>query len=187
MIFPPEQRAVRAQEKREIALELAVQEGLVTTNALAVRYGHGSSVAAHRLLKQLHEEGLLHRVRNGHRHLYLPSPAAHAAVLGEVREARELDIPLALLALELRTTIEAAGGIAVRDGRRMRITMPGAAAVRARLVPRMPTREVLHALANDPSVDALVLPSGEQRDAARRSISNPRALLLTPSDWRTAP
>ncbi len=185
MIFPPEKRAARASEKRAIALELAVQEGLVTTNALAVRYGHGSSVAAHRLLKQLHQEGLLHRVRNGHKHLYFPAPAAQVAVLGEVREARELDIPLALLALDLRATIEAAGGIAKREGSRVRITMPGAAAVRARLVPRIPTRQVLEALANDPAIDALVLPSASQRDAARRSISNPRALLLTPQDWRT--
>lgn len=187
MIFPPEQRAARAQEKREIALELAVQEGLVTTSALTVRFGHGSAVAAHRLLKNLHHEGLLDRVRNGHKHLYFPEPAAQVAVLGAVREARELDIPLALLALDLRTTIEAAGGIAVRDGRRMRITMPGAAVVRARLFPRMPTREALGALASDPGTDAIVLPTVQMRDAARRSVANARALFLTPSDWRTEP
>ncbi|NMG04112.1 hypothetical protein [Azoarcus taiwanensis] len=185
MIFPPDQRAVRASEKREIALQLALEEGLVTTDALAVRYGHRSTVAAHRLLKNLHHEGLLDRVRNGHKHLYFPAPAAQVAVLGVVREARELDIPLALLALDLRATIEAAGGIAVRDGRRMRITMPGAAAVRARLVPRMPTREALEALARDPATDALVFRSAAQRDAARRSVRTPRAIFLTPSDWRT--
>lgn len=185
MIFPSETRAARAQEKREIALELAVGEGVITTHALAVRLGHGSAVAAHRLLKNLHLEGLLARVRNGHRHLYFPSPAAQAVVFGEIRREGDLDIPLALLALELRATIEAAGGITLRQGRRVRITMPGAAAICARLVPRMPTREALHALASDPATDALMFSTPDHRDAARRSVSNPRAIFLSPHDWRT--
>ncbi len=187
MIFPPRERAVRAQEKREIALKLVVEEGVVTPPALAMRFRHATTAPAGRLLARLADAGLLSGVRVGRRILYHPTPLAQVEVRGEIRPAVELDLPLSLLALDLRATVEAAGGIAVRQGRRVRITMPGAAVIRARLVPRLPTREALKALASDPATDALVLPSAEQRDAARRSVSSPRALLLTPSDWRTAP
>lgn len=184
-IMPPVLCAVRAQEKREIALRLAATEGVITTNALAVRYGHGSSVAAHRLLKKMYEDGLLQRSLIGHKHLYHPTPQGLVEAIGDLRECSPpADMRLALLSLDLRVRVEAAGGTLEREGRRAVILTSAGARQRARLLPRMPTFEALVALADDPTIDILVFPEPHLCDAARRAARDARTQFFTPEDWR---